>query len=628
MRASNSTSAGRLIFNRGWWLVFLVFGFLPGSGLAQLLKVERIVLHGRQAFSEGQLKEILKSREGRPFNAKFMKLDQILLVNYYQLHGYLDVFVSSDFKRDGEKITIVYTIREGRRYFLRGIAFRGNRSADERVLRRFFDIKPGDPYQPTLIEKGLNAVEAYYLDRGKLYVRLQPERNVVQDSLIDLIIHIQENETVYIEDIQYFGLRWVKEFIIRRELEIQKGDRYSRRKLELSQRNIYGTGLFKSVNFKLDPIDDSRSRVRLKIFVVEKRPRWLGVRFGVTYEEEKEFGRATSTFDITAQAGHRNLFGTARSLSISLIPSFLYDVSRGKLRNPKNQIRLTFVEPWIGYTRTPGIFQFAYSEYRKPIYPADLTLWTASFNVRHAFPDDWSVEGMLSARRVNTRLDTLLQKLTQGQDLIYAFSFQVIRDHRDNYLSPQDGSLLEFRSKVVYSTILDMDTGRRSINRFIKVTAQWNRYQPVPRNPGWVLASRLRAGAIVEFKPATRIPFVERFFLGGASSVRGYAEQLLGPVVYDTRGHPVPLGGKALWLSNVELRIPLFWLLYGEIFLDGGYVWAELREVRLLDLKFSTGLGLALMTPVGPVRLDYGYKLTPQPGERRYEIHLGISFAF
>ncbi|NOX37007.1 MAG: BamA/TamA family outer membrane protein [Calditrichaeota bacterium] len=606
----------------------LSLALFPFWGWGQQLKVERILFEGRQAFSEGQLKDIIKSREGKPFNAKLMKLDQILLMNYYQLHGYLDVYVSADFKRDGDRIHIRYSIREGPQYFLNRIVFQGNQLASDRFLRRFFDIKPGDPYQPTQIESGINAIEGYYLDNGKLYVQIQTERHVVQDSLIDLIVRIDEGETVYIRDIQYYGLRWVKAFIIRRELEIKKGDRYSRKKLNLSQRNIYGTGLFKSVNFKLEPIGDSRSEVRLKIFVVEKQPRWLGIRFGVTYEEEKEFGRATSTFDITAQAGHRNLFGTARSLSLSLIPSFLYDVSRGKMQNPKNQISLTFVEPWIGYTRTPGIFQFSYSEFRKPIYPADLKIWTASFNVRHEFTNDWTVEGMVSAKRVNTRLDTLLQKLTQGQDLIYALSFQAIRDRRDNYMAPQDGSLLEFRSKFIHSTILNLETRKRSTNRFVKLSAQWNRYQRVPRNPGWVLASRIRLGAIMEFNPATTVPFVERFFLGGASSVRGYAEQLLGPVLYDDRGHPVPLGGKALFLSNLELRVPLIWLLYGEVFLDGGYVWSELRQVRWLDIKWSTGMGIALITPVGPVRLDYGYKLMPRPGEKRYEIHLGISFAF
>jgi len=83
-----------------------------------------------------------------------------------------------------------------------------------------------------------------------------------------------------------------------------------------------------------------------------------------------------------------------------------------------------------------------------------------------------------------------------------------------------------------------------------------------------------------------------------------------------------------LFLSNVELRIPLFWLLIGEVFTDAGNVWGEINQFRIGSLKVSSGVGLAILTPLGPVRFDYGVKWFPEPYESRGEFHIGISFAF
>jgi outer membrane protein assembly factor BamA len=144
------------------------------------------------------------------------------------------------------------------------------------------------------------------------------------------------------------------------------------------------------------------------------------------------------------------------------------------------------------------------------------------------------------------------------------------------------------------------------------------------------IATRLKGGAIFEVGPSKNLPISDLFFAGGATTVRGYPEQLLGPTTFDSEGYKnKAIGGKLLYLMNVEIRIPIYWLFVGEIFLDGGNVWREISDFDPTEIKFSTGLGLVLLTPVGPIRFDYGVKLNKEDSDKtRGVFHFGLYFAF
>jgi outer membrane protein assembly factor BamA len=171
-------------------------------------------------------------------------------------------------------------------------------------------------------------------------------------------------------------------------------------------------------------------------------------------------------------------------------------------------------------------------------------------------------------------------------------------------------------------------TGDISKNRFIKLVVEWDRYQKTRFLGKWILASRVKIGNIFALDDKTQIPVSERFYLGGASSVRGYPEQLLGPVLFETDGTARAVGGKLMVLANIEFRIPLIWLLWGEIFTDAGNVWSNTSNFNAGDIKPTTGLGLAFLTPLGPIRFDYGIKLRPEDFESAGEFHISIAFAF
>jgi outer membrane protein insertion porin family len=615
------TSTGNSAFNKFFFnLIFiLAIQFCHAS---TELKIENISFRGNSFFTKKNILKVIKSQVNSNFNPRLMRLDEILINNLYLRNGFLQVFVSSEFQRNADKISIIYNIQEGNRYFLNQLIFQGNKLLSDAEMRKRISYNEGKPIEPQKIDEGLKKIENYYFNNGKPFVKIDERTHITSDSLVDFIVDVQENQTVIIDTITFSGLISVKRHVVRRELEIKQGEVYSKKKIENSQRNLYGTGLFNFVNFSLIELDTAKIYMKLSINVMEKKSKWVGVRFGIAYEQQIIYG---GTFDIGVEGGHRNLFGTGRSAALHLIQSLSYDFNRNKLINPKNQYSFTYVEPKIFYTRTRGTFQVAFFQAR-PSSSVSYDLWTAALKIDREITRDWSVIGEIRFQDVNTDSVELLSQ-SGDQDEIYSIGVGLVGDKRDNYLNPSSGHITEVQSRIVYSENVDIASAATTISRFLKIIMLWNRYQPFTLNRKWTLASRIRVGTIFGFGESIRVPTTERFYLGGASSVRGYSEQLLGPVIYD-ENDVTAVGGKYSLLINLELRIPLFWRFYSEFFIDGGNVWIDLKEVAPSTLKFSSGLGLALLTPLGAIRFDYGVKWAPKPPEPPDQVHVGLSWAF
>jgi outer membrane protein insertion porin family len=619
-------SAGDSTFKKSILGFILLIFIFPSLGFG--LKVEKVFFEGNKSFSASELKKILKTQEKKEFDSKILRIDKTILNNFYLSNGFLDIWIEINLNRRGEKISIEFQIAEGTRYLLGTIEFTGATLISPERLRSFFEIKDTSFFQLKKIDEGLNKIEEYYYNNGKPYIELTIDQRK-EGSFIFIKVNIKENETVYVHDIDYIGLQKVKRFVVGRELEISKNEIYSRHKIEKSQRNIYSTGLFDFVGMELKNLDTTRSKALLMVKLVEKEIRWIGTRFGIGYEQDIVYG---GTFDITLEFGHRNLFGTARSLFLSVTPSFSYDFGGGKFHNPKNQYSLTYIEPWIGYTRTPGIFRISFIQVR-PLYSTDYDYLTTSFLIQHEFENFWKISSTLAYNQVKFAQQDTLDKdfyaLTRGQDYIYSVSGQLTRDKRNNYLNPQRGSLTDIGLRLAYSKSRDNETGETVNHRFIRSVFEWNRYQAYPVYRKWVMATRIKIGNIFDLGNNLPVPISERFFLGGASTVRGYREQLLGPVFYDENGeNPKAIGGKLMVLANIELRIPIFWIIWGEVFLDAGNVWLETNNFSFKEIKTTMGLGFALLTPFGPIRFDYGIKHSPVQYESNGQFHISIAFAF
>lgn len=621
-------------------LITICLLVLPLLSFAGSWEISKIHFSGVSWHGEEKLSDIVQSEEGDRFEARLVKLDRILITNYYRKAGFLDVEVqdSIHFGKKHRTVQIYYKLTEGQRYYYGGVRTEGNHEISSRDLALLFDgIKQYAPFNEGAVNDAVKEVENKYYNSGKPYASVDVRYQYVQDSLIVVALNITENETVYIQKIRYQGLKDVKKFLIRRELTFKIGDRYDRSKIERAQRNLYGSGLFKYVRFEMEPLTGQKGKVTLNIQVQEKDPRWIGAYIGVAHEQEAFYG---NKLEFTVQGGHRNLFGTARSISLHITPSLIYDFDQNKLHNPNNKIALQFVEPWILATRTPGVFQTSYEQYR-PLNSGSFDLWQTTFNIKKQVNQFTEFTGSLSAKRVymldNTAIKSSLAEAERiDQNRVYALTFYWKRDNRKNLFDPHSSSYTDVSLSFSYST--GLNTGGETVNNnYVLLNASWQRYMPWrPKVPGFkrgnfTFATRLKTGMIIE--PGTKglIPINDLLFAGGASSVRGYGEQLLGPAAAVDKDGKITqaAGGKFLFLGNAEGRIPLFWLFTAEIFVDGGYVWPEVADFNVKDFKFTSGAGLVFMSPLGPIRFDFGYKLIPDKTDPApYAYHFGIYFAF
>ncbi len=202
--------------------------------------------------------------------------------------------------------------------------------------------------------------------------------------------------------------------------------------------------------------------------------------------------------------------------------------------------------------------------------------------------------------------DTEELRLTLGQEINRSATCLFERDTRLPFFDPHSGSLFRLVAKRAGGIF-------KGDNNYSKITLSWAGYHRFVANA--VLALGLRLGFAEAFGESRQkgVPDYERFTAGGSSTIRGYDEREFGP-------------GDFLLIGNAEIRFPMFWRLVGVVFLDMGNVWPSIREVdradfdisvpasefaarRAEDVKYSLGLGLGIQTPVGPARLDYGFRL-------------------
>jgi outer membrane protein insertion porin family/translocation and assembly module TamA len=235
--------------------------------------------------------------------------------------------------------------------------------------------------------------------------------------------------------------------------------------------------------------------------------------------------------------------------------------------------------------------------------------------------------------------DATLQDLTQRDELIAlgldprygtghgqrsALSIDAGRNTTDNLLDAKHG----------YMTSVHLEQAGRWLRGsydYYELTGEGRYYLPIGNRA--VVAVKATAGSIDAFgSQDVKVPFFKRYFLGGATSLRGWGRFDVAPL----SGSGLPLGGHSFMNFSTELRMPVWSKLGGVLFLDGGNVWANPWDINLNDLHYDVGPGLRYMTPIGPIRVDLGYQLKRIPGllvngkpePRRFRLHFSIGQAF
>ena len=475
------------------------------------------------------------------------------------------------------------------------------------------DLETGGAYTGSAVAAARARIESSYRQAGYTSARVTA-RSTPDDPAATVAVRFEvvEGRRRVVAKVVVDGAAGTHPGLVARALRLDSGNPVDPAAWNLARKRLYDTGIFRSVDVEARaPEAPSAGRADGTVPVearvtLEEWPRYL-IRYGLRLgDESAALGEATGRIlrvGAAADLRRRNLFGRGLTAGVA---------SRADRERQAARAYLT-VPTLFGQPIETNLFASRRRDVTGPRdagFISDVTTFTAEQRVR-------PIDRLTLAYSANLDLDHTYDRDPDPAfpfDLrlkIIRFDGNVVAERRNDVFDATDGSY--HSSNVEYGA----DIGRPV--RFLKYLGQhflYRRAGPV------VLASAARIGMATGFGSDV-IP-TERFFAGGGNTVRGYAQDSLGP----SGLFGAPAGGNALLLLNQEARFPLGWLLHGVGFVDAGNVFRSVRGIALRDLRIGAGFGLRIDTPVGLVRLDYGFPLDRGPDEPRGRVFLSLGQAF
>jgi len=601
-------------------------------------RVRKIELSGNISFSDRTLKSLMKTREPsllRPlrksiYRPDFLGADIVSIKAFYHKNGFLRVEVPDPVvRRDPvtNRVDIWIHIKEGERVEVGEVSFSGIESLPKQEVIDATHLRKGRPYDPSQLRADAQRILSLYADAGKVLAMVNHKVTLKGDRAY-IHFDIAEGPRMSVGRITISGNATTKDKVIRRELAVHPGEIYSQRKIVDSEQRIYNTGLFNNVRFSLTNVDSASDLVDLDLRVSEKKSGWVDGGLGYSSGE---------LLKLSTEWGNRNLGGSARRISLRgevFVPvGKLLELH--SLTVQQDRLGVSFVEPWLAGTRTSLIltaFHESRLEPREQAFRETERGFKTSLRRRFAT----FAEGEISYNNPwvrSTRVET-------KNYVTHSLTATGRRDTREDPLDPRKGSFQELSAKYAGGVFGgDFD--------FWKVTFGSSWYKSFDGARG-VVAGRIVLGLAEPFgfrdglgpeEKLSRVPFADKFRTGGSTTIRGYSEEQLQIV-----GPSGPLGALAMLVGNLELRHLLFGRVGGVVFLDAGNAWASGGEIvskgfglrvdpdlpSARQVRYTCGLGLRVMTPVGPFRVDYAVRLKMVPGDsgKRARLHLSLGQAF
>lgn len=591
-------------------LVILLFPALSllGQQTAEAgSRVSRIEFVGNRFFSSSRLKSVMQTKESTwlrqgIYDPRVFGEDLRVIISLYYRYGFLearivDRRVDEDTKRGTVSLRIA--LDEGSPTFVSSVRFVGNRALPVTQLEKAVLLSPGKPMDRLALGDDEFRLVMLYADSGYIQTDIQGFFSMGTQGA-EVTYSVEEGERTRIRRIELAGNRATDSGFLRRQLSVRPGELFSRRRLLRDEQHLYSLGIFSDAQFVPGDLSPDGRMVDLVLRVQERKKRWAGV--GVGYG-------ASDRLRLSAEWGHRNLSGRGQSLQgRALIGGQLLP----RPRSVRRRLETVFHDPGVFGSKLDGSLA-GYLEHENP--PAVNYGWTrygGSLRGANSSPGGLRFEGGTSLEWIRLRGVVESESLKTTRSVWGGLTF----DNRDNIPSPRKGSLDRFEARLAGGRLFGGD------NHFLEVSASsawyWSTGEYV------VFVFHALGGVVHSLSGSREVPIYERFFLGGANSVRAYAEDEMG--VRDSHGFV--LGGNYELLANSEVRFPLVRRLRGAVFLDVGNVWLEGQEGEGEGLKAGLGVGLRYHIPPVPARVDCGVKLNRRPGEAPGSVHFALGLPF
>lgn len=622
--------------------------------------VKRVEIEGNHYFADNQIKPLMLTKANHWYNLLSrhrlsrlnVETDEIYIKRFYSQRGYLFTTVEATadyFEDDSSNAIVKFHIDEGKRVYVNSLSVAGGEESINSQLPKLLEkIIVNEPVNNDAVVAAAQRIRDFYADNGYPLVSVKYNYDYIGDSTWTAVaFQIAESSLVINGNINIIqeGESRSKQKAIRREMTIKSGELFSRAKNIESQQNLYSTGLYKSVDLKR--VGDIRSNgsdtaiTDLELRVVGRKNNYINYSLGIG--QQQYFNAMLSVLQSSIGIGTRNLWGFGRKLEFSARTShqlakknedvrvikFKDLFSDLRLKPVTNSVGASYTEPWFMGLRMPLSIGVVYEiSTKNPIIDKYYDKVSTEISVLRRVDKYTSLRFAQRFEYVSIQgvgdQEAAILRLEGQNSMRRRFAVYGQRDTRDNIFVTQAGSY-SYLSLDYVGHYLGGDFG------FIKTEFSWSRYRLIGKTN--IFATRFRIGALEELGADGRSSTEDRFTLGGAKTVRGFAENQIGPKWTAADGVGASLignakGGRLLILGNMEIRRPLFWRLGGSAFIDAGNVYEEIKTAKFDGIVTSAGLGLQFFTLVGPINFEYGFKLQRELDLQEGSYHLTILYAF
>jgi len=593
------------------------------------VKIKRITLFGVNSFKDKRILKLMKTKKKGWFRAGLLKEDDLeedleRILSFYRANGFADVKAEKEVERTRNYIYITITVEEGKQYHVGSLALEGNNIIASSDIHDKLLLVGGEIYTEDKLRDDAAAIQTLYFEKGYIFARVDFSTSLNPDEgLVDITYSVIENEVAYVRRVNVRGNIKTKDKVIRRELRINPGEQFDGKKLKRSRERLYNLGFFEEVGFDMLDTDNPNT----KDLVVEVKEAKTGeFSFGGGYSSVDQFigffEIAQRNFDFK---NFKTFTGAGQDLRL-----------KAQLGSISNSFELSFTEPWIfDYPLSFGFDAYRTDRERESDVGYGFDEDRSGGDIRLAKEFGEFIKSGLTYRIENVKISNIPSDATsdlkneEGENLISSLGFSLVRDDRDNIFSPTRGTVLGGSIEVAGGPFGGDKDFYRVIGRGVydMPVFKIGKTKRAEEAKYSVLEFRLRTGIVDEFDDSESVPIYERFYLGGSNSVRGYNERKIGPLDSVTED---PLGGEAMVLANIEYVHPIVDFIKGAVFYDVGNVWADSKDLGNGGFKAGIGLGVRIKTPIGPIKLDYGFPLNEEPGEdtKTGKFHFSVSRGF
>jgi len=602
-------------------------------------KLVRVAVTGNHYFDTESVRErmfmqpagFLILRHGR-YSEAFRRRDEENIANLYMSNGFRDVKVSSEVTRDvrGQPGSIAVTMHvdEGRQWVVDDLAIHGATQFKPAELPSLASSS-GQPFSEVNIANDRETVLTFYYTRGFPKVAFNAAWRTVTPGHVSVVYNITEGDREYVRDVLISGLNTTRQSLVDRAITLKAGDPLSPTAQTNIQKSLYDLGVFANVDTAIENPDGDTDHKYVLYHFDEANRYTFSIGFGL---QLAQFGVPNST-SLAAPGGTTGV-SPEGSVTVSRL-NFLglgHTVSlQGVYSSIQKRGSLTYLQPRLFGVEGQNLTYTLLFDDTLDVRTFAARREEASVQLSKKFSR--SLTGLFQASyRKDNVSDIVIPVLLVSQFLesirIGMLSANFVQDRRDNPINPRHG---------MYNTASFGLSGKffgseRSFGRMLLRNAT---YYPLGKN--WVLARQTQFGVILPFAPPAGIdaqesvPLPERFYGGGADSLRAFPFNQAGPrdigaplVPHGPSSEPTgfPLGGNALFINNIELRFPFIGQnIQGVLFHDMGNVYSSVSDISFRfhqnnpqDFNYmvhDVGIGIRYRTPVGPIRADFAYSINP-----------------